>query len=191
MQPIFCMIIPLSGSGNYPDNSLPGQPPYPSTGPGFPTNPIAPGGRPPGIWGGAPTYPDIGFPGQQPGVSHPIAPGGQPPYPSTGPGFPTHPIAPGGRPPGIWGGAPTYPDIGGPGPQPTPTPPIYFPPSGGGGSGEGIWGGKPPEWIDNTLPELPPEAPDVGPIDWKAGWTAQTGWVIVGVPQVPAPTPSK
>jgi hypothetical protein len=43
------------------------QPPYPSTGPGFPTNPIAPGGQPPGIW------PSPGHP------SHPIAPGGQPP----------------------------------------------------------------------------------------------------------------
>ena len=51
-----------------------GLPNYPSQGPGFPTNPIAPGG-----------------PGGQP-------PGGQ--HPSQGPGFPTNPIAlpPGGQP---------------------------------------------------------------------------------------------
>jgi hypothetical protein len=80
-------------------------PVYPSQGPGFPTNPIAPGGTtppwginvPPGIW------PSPGYP------SHPIAPGGQPPsiWPSPGhpdntlppvldlwpsPGVPTHPI---------------------------------------------------------------------------------------------------
>ena len=32
------------GSNPHPDQGLPGQPPYPSQGPGFPTNPIAPGG---------------------------------------------------------------------------------------------------------------------------------------------------
>jgi len=67
------------GQPPYPDQGLP-QPPltigwplptpplYPSQGPGFPTNPIAPGGLPP--------RPDQGLPGQ-------------PPYPSQGPGFPT------------------------------------------------------------------------------------------------------
>jgi hypothetical protein len=73
--------------GLTPGYPLPQPPLYPSTGPGFPTHPIAPGGQPPGIWGGAPPW-----------VSHPIAPGGQPPYPSQGPGFPTNPIAPGGSP---------------------------------------------------------------------------------------------
>jgi hypothetical protein len=53
-------------------------PPYPSTGPGFPTHPIAPGGPPPGIWGGAPIP---GYP------AHPIAPGGPPSF-----GHPEHPI---------------------------------------------------------------------------------------------------
>jgi hypothetical protein len=58
-----------------PDQGLPGQPNYPSQGPGFPTNPIAPGGMP--------NYPSNELPGQ-------------PNYPSQGPGFPTNPIAPGG-----------------------------------------------------------------------------------------------
>jgi hypothetical protein len=105
-------------------------PNYPSQGPGFPTNPIAPGGTTP-PWGvNLPLYP-----------SHPIAPGGQPPYPSQGPGFPTNPIAPGGTtppwginlPPSIWPspGRPDnslppvlglWPDAG------VPTHPIVLPP---------------------------------------------------------------
>lgn len=85
------------GGGEYPDQGLPGQPVYPSQGPGFPTNPIAPGG------GGQP--------------SHPISPGGQPPYPSQGPGFPTQPIAPGGG-----GGTPSHPIA--PGGAPTPYPGV-------------------------------------------------------------------
>jgi len=95
MQPFFALVTPV-GNGGTPSHPIAGPPPgvvappiyyppYPSTGPGFPTNPIAPGGPPPGV------------------VSPPIF---YPPYPSTGPGFPTHPIAPGGPPPGIWGGAP-------------------------------------------------------------------------------------
>jgi len=65
-------------------------PPGASQGPGFPTNPIAPGGPPLGIWGGAPAYPDHALPGQPPHVSHPIV------LPDT----PEHPIA---QPPGqVW-----------------------------------------------------------------------------------------
>jgi hypothetical protein len=37
-------------------------------------------------------------------------------------------------------------------------------------------------------PETPP--PDEPLIEWHTGWTEDTGWVIVGVPTVPAPTPS-
>jgi hypothetical protein len=112
------------------------QPPYPSTGPGFPTNPIAPGGQPPGVWIPAfPTNP-IAPGGPPPGIwpspghpSHPIAPGGE---------RPTHPIAPGGGPPGIWGGPPLYPDQGLPGQQPgiwpgPGLPPIVSNPISGGG----------------------------------------------------------
>jgi hypothetical protein len=50
------------------------NPPFPSQGPGFPTNPIAPGGPPLGTWGGA----------GQPFPSNPIAPGGPPPSPGGG-----------------------------------------------------------------------------------------------------------
>jgi hypothetical protein len=153
------------------------DPPYPSQGPGFPTHPIAPGGPPLGFWGGRPPeYVDIGGPGPQPHPEHPIAPGGKPPYPSQGPGFPTPPIyfpPPGSKPPlGIWGGRPPeYVDIGGPGPQPHPEHPIVLP------------------------PDLPPTIPPEGgqperPIDWKVGWTAQTGWVVIGIPQFPVVTPS-
>jgi len=68
------------GGGPRPEHPI-YWPPYPSTGPGFPTPPIyLPPGTP-----GAPVYP-----------SHPIY---YPPYPSQGPGFPTAPIAPGGSPP--------------------------------------------------------------------------------------------
>jgi hypothetical protein len=51
----------------------------------------------------------------------------------------------------------------------------------------GIWGGAP-------LPH--PEHPIADTdrrklVEWKVGWSEDTGWVIVGVPQVPVPTPSK
>jgi hypothetical protein len=39
---------------------------------------------------------------------------------------------------------------------------------------------------------LPPvEKPPEGPIDWKTAWTPQHGWIVVGVPNVPVPTPSE
>jgi hypothetical protein len=126
-----------------------------------------PGGPPLSIW------PSPGVP------AHPIAPGGPPPSIWPSPGIPTHPIAPGGPPPSIWPspGVPTHPWIppGGPGIWPPgsgiemPTHPIVLPPS-----------------LPPTLPD-----PDNRPIEWKTGWTASTGWVVVGIPQGPAPTPSK
>jgi len=170
-QPFMAMIIPISSGGE-------------------PTHPIAPGGPPPGYWGGvAPPYPDHGLP---------VPPGGAPPgyWGGVAPPLPTNPIAPGGRPPGIWGG----------GNVPMPSPPIYFPPPGSPPP-LGIWGGRPPAYVDIggpgpqpkpehpivLPPNLPPSIPDVGPIDWKTGWTPQTGWVIVGVPDegTTHPTPSK
>lgn len=57
-------VYPSQGPG-FPTNPIApgGQPPYPSQGPGFPTNPIAPGGEPPGYWGGvAPPVVDNGLP---------------------------------------------------------------------------------------------------------------------------------
>jgi hypothetical protein len=84
--------------------------------------------------------------------------------------LPTHPIVlPPGTdkpPPGIWS---------------EPILPPNVPP-------DGFWGGvAPPQiWGD---PIKPAEAPDI--IDWHAGWSASTGWIVVGVPNVPAPAPSK
>jgi hypothetical protein len=140
----------------------PGAPSHPIYWPGSPTHPIAPGGQPPGFWGGvAPPYPDIGGPGAQPGPSHPIVlPPGTPIPP---PGIwgdinlPTHPIAPGGQPPS------------------TGEPPL------------GFWGGVPPLqiWGDPIIPAEPPKI-----ISWYAAWSDRTGWVLVGIPNVPAPTPS-
>ena len=138
--------VMLVGYLTYTDEpSVPGQPPYPSTGPGFPTHPIVvpPGGawpQPPypsqglppfpsqGLPGHQP-YPDQGLPGQPPGIWGPNDPRpgwglpGQPPYPSQGPGFPTHPIVippdqlpPGGAIGGGSGAAPIQPIAGVPGP---------------------------------------------------------------------------
>jgi hypothetical protein len=176
----------------YVDIGGPGSQPHPS-------HPIAPGGRPPGIWGGAPTYPDIGFPGPQPTPTPPIyyppsGGGGHPP-----PLYPTHPIAPGGRPPGIWGGAPTYPDIGGPGPQPTPTPPIYLPPGTLPGHPEHPIYIPPSVGIPGfpTHPIVVPPAPEKPQVlenwDVKAAWSPQSGWVVAIVPSEEhpgVPTPS-
>jgi hypothetical protein len=127
--------------------SVPGQPPYPSTGPGFPTHPIQ---LPPWAGGWQPR-PDQGLP---PFPSHPIVippggvwppGGGQPPYPSTGPGFPTHPIQ---LPP--WAG----------GWQPRPEHPIYYPPGSGGP------GGQPP--YPSTGPGFPTHPIQLPP--WAGGW---------------------
>jgi hypothetical protein len=55
----------------------------------------------------------------------------------------------------------------------------------------------PPEiWPKPGVPAhpivIPPEEPTdpERPIDWYVGWTEDTGWVVVGVPNVPVPTPS-
>lgn len=138
------------GVGNYPDAGFPGpqpgapgqpthpiyNPPYPSQGPGFPTNPIAPGGPPPGIWGGGGVgnYPDAGFPAPQPPPgqpTHPIAPGGQPGQPpqegqggwvfSPYYGWVWEPAGSGGKPrPPSLPGAGRHPDQSLPGAQPHP-----------------------------------------------------------------------
>jgi hypothetical protein len=127
---------------------MPGEPPGIWPSPGHPAHPIAPGGRPPGIWGGAPPYVDIGGPGPQPVPTPPIY---------IPPGFvdgkPEHPIY---FPPGVW--VPTFPTQPiylpdpGPGVPVLPAHPIVIPP--GAIDGEhpehpivivppGIWGGAP------------------------------------------------
>ena len=113
-------------------------------------------GQPPGIWGGAPPYVDIGGPGWQPRPSRPIAPGGRPPgyWGGVAPPHPDQGLP--GVPPGFWGGvAPPYPDQGLPGAPP------------------GFWGGVAPPHPDQGLPAgqtpgtpVPPEQlppPDVPP----------------------------
>jgi hypothetical protein len=170
MQPFLAMIIPVAGTP-------PGTPPgiWGPTDP-RPTHPIA---QPPGGWGGGPprppVYPDQGLPGSQPHPDQGL-PGNQP-YPDQGlPGSqprPEHPIyypPVGVEPPlGIWGPTDPRPGTGLPGPQPHPEHPIVLP------------------------PDLPPETPEGGPIDWKTAWTAETGWVIIGIPAegVNVPTPSR
>jgi hypothetical protein len=174
--PFLAMIVPVSGGGE-------------------PTHPIY---YPPGIWGPTdprPTNPIAGIPGL-PGYTPP-----QPPLGIWGP--PT-------MPPGFWGGGM------GPGvkPQPHPEHPIYFPPPGsrpplgiwgpptmppgfwGGGMGPGVKPQPHPEHPIVLPPNLPPEIPPPEgggpaiPIDWKVGWTEQSGWIVVGVPTGPHPAPS-
>jgi len=116
-------------------------------------------GQPPGIWGGAPPYVDIGGPGSQPGPSHPIAlppgsVGGTPEhpiyYPPSPPGQPSHPIV---LPPNSVGGTPEHPIY---------YPPTVWPPGGHpshpiapGGKPPGYWGGEAPPYPDHGLP-VPP-----------------------------------
>lgn len=96
-----------------------------------------------------------------------------------------------GKPPGIWGG----------GNVPMPTPPIANVPGAPGyrPPGTGIWP-NPPEG-QAPIPEhpivLPPEGetpppidPSTPPITWKPVWTPSDGWVVVGIPNVPHPSPS-
>jgi hypothetical protein len=143
------------------------------------------------IGGGGPVDPGFGVPGWP---SHPIAPGGPPPGPSQGPGLPTHPIAPGGPPPGIWPspGHPAHPIApGGPPPGPSQGPGFPTHPIAPGGLPPGIWGGgnepfpTPPIYIGP-----PTEDPPEGPVNWHNAWSPQTGWIVVGVPEGPHPTPS-
>jgi hypothetical protein len=130
--------------------------------PGVPTHPIY-----------IPVYP-----------AHPIVipPG------SLGGGKPTHPIY---LPPGIWGPTdpfPTHPivippDAVEPG---VPSHPIVIPPPP-----LGIWGGSNQPFPTPPI-FLPPDSPEREKlIEWHVGWSDNTGWVVVGVPNVPVPTPSK
>jgi hypothetical protein len=130
-----------------------------------------------GIWGPPQMglHPDNSLPQPPPGIwggpgslprppgvpTHPIY---NPPYPSQGPGFPTNPIV---LPPPPGSGAPPIaaqlPVF-----PPEATHPIVLPPE-----------------------VAPPTTGDGRPIEWMAAWSPATGWVVVGVPQGPHPTPSK
>jgi hypothetical protein len=116
-------------------------------------------------------------------------------------------MAPGGG--GHWGQANDPGWSGGTAPHPgSPQNPIYIP-------GLGIWSGSwypfgtpknaisaflgwgggnvpfptPPIVIPPDMPDTLPD-PDNRPIEWKTTWTQTTGWIVVGIPQGPAPTPS-
>lgn len=92
----------------------------------------------------------------------------------------------GGSPPGIWGG----------GNVPMPTPPIANVPGAPGynppGKPPGIWGGPIDPYPGHPLPEPPgkPPEPIQPPIEWKVVWHPTEGWMVVGVPNVPHPSPS-
>lgn len=174
MHPFLALITPLTGGSDGGGGG--GQPPYPTTGPGFPTYPIVvppggaypptPGTPPLGIWGGGGVgnYPDAGFPGPQPG----------------GPVYPDQGLP--GQPPRPWGPI-NYPDQGLPGAPGGPSHPIFYPPV--------IW--------DPSRPSNPitnpgdPNDPGAGQpqIEWKTAWSPSTGWVVVGVPSGEHVTPSK
>lgn len=174
MRPFLAMITPVGDLGG------PVDPGWGVGGPGSPGGPGGPGGpgSPGGPGGPGPVYPAHPIAGG-PWPTHPIA-GPQPPQPGQPPGGGAHPSHPiyfppeGSQPPlGFWGGvAPPYVDIGGPGPQPRPEHPIVLPPD-----------------LPAEIP--PPNGGESIPIEWKTGWTQVTGWVIVGIPTVPHPTPSK
>lgn len=179
MQPFFAMIVPIGGGGNPPGIWGGSNEPFPGWGlPPAGTKP--PSGSPPGTWGGS------GQPFPNPPI--PIYPGGTP------------------NPPGTWGGSgepfPGYgPPEGGPGSPPSiwpgrPAHPIVIPPEKPGDPPGLIWGGSnepfptPPIHLPPSSGEPPVGGPPVQIIDWKTAWTPDTGWIVVGVPQVPHPVPS-
>lgn len=159
--PFLALITPIGGS----------EPPLSIWGPTDPrpTPPVAGPGRPP-WWGMA----------QDPGYGVPL-----PPLGTWGPNDPrpTPPVAGPGRPP--WWGMAQDPGYG----VPLPQPPLI------------IWGPGDPRptlpisgWDPTTgaWPKpLPPEIPNGPKIEWKAIWTPQTGWAVIGIPTGPTPTPSK
>jgi hypothetical protein len=181
--PFLALITPLSTGDQPPLGTWGGyRPPYVDIGGPGPQPPGSPGQPPLGFWGGRPpSYVDIGGPGPQP-------PSGA---------HPSHPIW---RPDlGYWGGRPpTYPDIGFPGPQPHPEHPIVIPPPPGSGSGAPpiavqlpVFPWSPSHPIELPPDVAPPQTPDGRPVEWKVVWTPQTGWIVIGIPTGPTPTPSR
>jgi hypothetical protein len=187
MKPIYALIIPLYDEGAAPGHPLPGQPPGIWGPPGpWPTPPIhmppgqGGGGQPPGIWGppGPWPTPPIAFPpgwqgGQPPGFWGPNSPSIGNPI-ANAPGVGHHPS---------WGDHPST----GPG---FPTPPIHIPPTTLPDLPNHIWGPTDPR--PNPPIYLPTPTPPAGTlIDWKVAWSPETGWVVIGTPNVPHPAPAK
>lgn len=91
--------------------------------------------------------------------------------------------------PGYGVEAPVDPNYGIPGPPPRPTHPIVLPPPTIWPPGPGIEVPEHPIVIPpptDGKPEIPP-----GPIDWKAVWHPEYGWMVVGIPSGLHPSPSK
>ena len=118
--------------------------------------------------------------GPMPGYGdRPVDPGYSPPWARPG----TGPVDPGYSPPWARPGQP-HPDQGLPGNQP-------YPDQGLPGQQPGIWGPTDPRPTHPIYigPEVPPPEP-TPPITWHSAWTAQTGWMTVGIPTGETPTPS-
>ena len=98
-------------------------------------------------------------------------------------GGPVIPPPSGGQPPSVWPNPPE-------GIAPHPEHPIAP-----GGPPPGIWPNPPegiaphPEHPIVIPPDKPPD-PVQPPIEWKAIWHPEEGWMVVGIPNVPHPTPS-
>lgn len=98
------------------------------------------------------------------------------------PGYP-------GSPPS--GAHPEHPIYWPPGTQPHPEHPIALPPPTVWPPGPGIDVPSHPIVIPPPVdPDKPPEIPP-GLITWKPVWTPDTGWVVIGFPNVPHPSPAK
>jgi hypothetical protein len=104
------------------------------------------------------------------------------------------------------GGGPMPPGQGGSGQPPWypghpehPIPPSIWPqPPGGGGGQPPWWPGHPEHPIPPQVgggPILPPTEkppePIQPPVEWKAVWHPEQGWIVVGIPNFEHPTPSK
>ena len=145
MRPTLAVIIPVGddisslpgfgggwGSGNRPDNSLPGFPAHPGGGPIY-----------------HPGHPDHGLPSGPP--DHAWWGGGRPDRP--GHDLPWAPVHPGNRPPGS-GGGPVDPGWGG-GP---PLHPGNRPPGSAGGRPDNTLPGAQPKAYSAAIPPKPPES---------------------------------
>lgn len=187
---------------------------------GYPAHPIAPGGPPPGTWGGSgQPFPGYGLPGQPPGTwggSGQPFPGyglpGQPPgiwggsnEPFPGYGLPGRPG--GGGPPSVWPGVPAHPIVippVKPGDPPTiwppaghPAHPIVLPPD----PPPTVWPDPPgrPPGGETGSPGHPINLPPAGaggtqPGFWSMAYFEQFGgwvWVWVPVPTPPSEPPTE
>ena len=169
---------PAPGQPPRPDNTLPGMLPRPEHPIYYPLPPGAPVDPDYGIPEDGP-YPDQGLPGSQPRPDQGL-PGSQPKPDQGLPPSPSHPIV---LPPGNGGWLPVYIDNTLPGDQPKPD--------------QGLPGSQPrpdqglPPFPSHPIALPPPGSMPEGPVDWKAAWTPTTGWIVVGFPTGPSPTPSK